>query len=422
VELKWVFGATTIVPPVLTNWPADRAVLPGTTFTLAPGFTTTNGALFKWYYNGTDLNRATNATLTLTNFQAANVGHYSLRVFIGNQRYFTPSVEIQINTDNSTTTLAQPKIFDSPVTPLIGNDGGSSPRPALRGLKIQPQGGGVVSGYNGAQIFNTTFATADPSEPQHCSTVGGFSYWLFYQPPANGTVTLDTVGSSYDTVMEVYSYNTAMNSYADLITLDCANDTPGLGTASRVSFGVVKTRQYVIAVAGVNGARGIAKLNYALNTNQAPAAPTLLAAPTTITVPPGTNVTLAPLLAGAPPLHFSWVKNVTPLTTLASGIFLPGVTPNDAGNYTVTVTNDLGSVSATLPLHVIAPPNCALTNAPGGAQLLVPSAVGLNYFVESTTNVTGPWTTFSTNIPGNGSVLAFPVVNNGNIFYRVRVQ
>src|SRR6185503_15796093 len=177
---------------------------------------------------------------------------YKLQIDVGSHiTFFSFSTELQINTEGANA-LAQSKFPDAPGSALSGNPGGLI---ASRGAGFAPRAGGfgVVAGYNGSQIFNTTFATTDPTEPLHCSTPGGASYWLAYQPPTNGTITLDTIGSSYDTVMEVYSYNSPPVAFQNLISLACDHDSvPG---GSRVQLAVTKTRHYLIAVAGVNGAR-----------------------------------------------------------------------------------------------------------------------------------------------------------------------
>jgi len=339
-------------------------------------------------------------------------------------RYFTTPAEIQINTDNATNALAQGKLLDAPSTPLIGEAGGPSP--------IAPQGSephaagdgvGVVRGYNGSQIFNTAYATVDPAEPAHCGVSNGVSYWLIYQSPADGTITLDTIGSTYDTVMEIYTWNGALSGYPDLIPLDCNNDAVGLNGASRVIVPVVKSRQYIVVVEGVDGARGTAWLNYSLNTNQLPQPPALLAQLSTQVAAAGSDVRLCPSLTGSAPLQFSWKKNSTPLPgQFGPALFLPAVTTDDSASYVVTVTNDVGSLQATLPLRVLVPPPCDLRRVPAGLRLSFPTEAGQRYTVEEAGVVTGPWQPWPNFYAGDGAPVVVYVYGADARFYRVRVE
>ena len=79
---------------------------------------------------------------------------------------------------------------------------------------------------------------------------GGTTYWLLYQAPTNGTLTLNTVGSTYDTVLETYTYNGALTSYQDLITLACANDSFGTNGPAAVQIAMVKSRDILCPSAG----------------------------------------------------------------------------------------------------------------------------------------------------------------------------
>ena len=423
LELNWDFKTTAVAPPVLISTPPDRAVRPGDPVTLTVVLSNVVSAQYKWYFNGNEID-VTSTNLIISSFQVTNVGRYKMRIEVSGESYFVAPTEVQINTDGATNTLAQGKILDAPGSPLLGGDGGSSfaPRFSTTGGSRGPLTG-VVRGYNGSQIFNTTYAVVDTNEPPHCGISNGPSYWLIYQPPTNGTITLDTIGSSYDTVIEAYTYNGALTGYQDLISIACDNNSVGSNGAARVQFPVVKSRQYVVAVEGVNGATGAAWLNYSLNTNQLPAPPTLLSQPTTIVAFPGTNVTLAPSVAGAPPLRFSWKKNTTPMSGVTTpALFFSSVTATDSADYIVTVTNDLGTLNATLPLHVVIPPQCSLKIVSNYLQLTFGTVSGLRYSVEEAVEITGPWQPWPDFYIGDGQPVALNLPGGGTKFYRVLVQ
>jgi hypothetical protein len=386
--------------------------------------TASPGMQLQWRHDENEIeNIGTN--LFIPSVQPTNVGRYSLRVTLGAVRFFTSPVEIQINSEGQTNVLAQDKLLDAPGSELKGSDGsGGSPFTRAGGPLGPTPMIGVVRGYTGSQIFDTTYATTDPNEPPHCSITGGSSYWLMYQPPTNGTITLDTIGSTYDTVMEAYTYNGTLTSYADLISLACDNDSVALHGAALIQFPVLKARQYLVVVDGVNGARGIAQLNYNLNTNQVPIAPTLQQAPSLIVVTNGWSGFIVAPVQGCPPMTMSWTKNGALLSGQKS-TFLPltNVTSNDSGDYTLNVTNDLGTLVATYPLHVVVPPLCALAIANGSLNLSWPTVAGQTYTIQEASSLSGPWKPWTNIFFGDGINLVVPLPSDsGSGFYRLSVR
>lgn len=419
IRLKWKFQPLLNLPAKVLASPSDRSV--NLDETVALNVTVTNAAdsEFKWYFNGNEISQATRTNLVITNFQATNVGRYKLRVSSDDVQYFTIPTEIQINTDGSSDTLAQPKFRDTPATPLIGVSGGSGGG----GGDITTMDVGVVRGYNGSQIFNTTYALPDPLEPPHCGVTGGTTYWLLYQAPANGTLKLNTVGSTYDTVLETFTYNGALTSYQDLIPLACANDSFGTNGPAAVEIPIVKARPYLVSVSGVNATFGTAWLNYSLNTNQLPQPPTLTTLPPPMTVVAGTDVTLTAPVLGSMPLAFSWRKdNALMPGATAPALVLANVTNAHTGNYAFTATNDLGSVMGMFALKVLVPPRCGLTRIINGLQLSYLTLTGQVYTIEESTNLVTGWSSWPGSFVGNGATNYFNVGNTGTKFYRVRVE
>ena len=123
----------------------------------------------------------------------------------------------------------------------------------------------TVTGYNGTQAFVTS-AGKDPDEPNACGVIGGASYWFTYKPPTNGVISIDTAGSSFDTVLGIYVDNGQNLGYSSLLPVTC-NDNCGTGTlTSCVTFTGSMSTNYYIMLDGVNGATGTAYLKYHLAT------------------------------------------------------------------------------------------------------------------------------------------------------------
>ena len=118
----------------------------------------------------------------------------------------------------------------------------------------------VITGNSGTITATNTGATKQTGEPNHAGNAGGGSIWYAWTPTVGGSVTIDTVGSSFDTIMGVYT-GTAVNA----LTTVASNDDIASGTtASRVTFNVAAGTTYRIAIDGYNGLRGNVTLNWVL--------------------------------------------------------------------------------------------------------------------------------------------------------------
>lgn len=423
VVFNWSFLPATSPPPIVLNTPNDQAAKQGDPVTLTVNLIPSGNIQFQWFFNGLEMTNQNSTNYVITSLQDTNVGRYQFRVTVGNGnnrvRFFTSPVELQINSDGSTNTLAEDKLLDASSSGLVG-DGFLGP---LKKFSVPTSNLGVVRGYNGSQVFNTTFATTDPTEPPHCGVTGGASYWLMYQPPTNGTMTLDTIGSAYDTVMEVYTYNGALVGYTNLISIACDNDSVSFHGPSRVFFPALKTRQYVVVVDGVNAARGTAWLNYTLNTNLLPQPPALQSQVVTQSVNVGATITLLPAVGGAPPMNYVWKKNGVVIPgAIFSFLQLQNVTAADTANYTLNVTNDLGSLIVTNPVHIIVPPTCSVSRNAAGVIYDFPTTANFRYTIQSATNVLGPWTQWAPPFFGSGQNFSTNIAETGTKFFRVRVE
>ncbi len=428
VLLHWSFLAAASPPPIIVNTPNDLAAKQGDPVTLTVNIISSGNIQFQWYFNGLEDTNQNGTNFVITSLQDTNVGRYQMRVTVGNGnnrvRFYTSSSEVQINSEGSSNTLAVDKILDSSGSALIGDDGGGPGffPPTKKGYAPPPPIG-VVRGYNGSQVFNTTFATTDPTEPAHCGNPARATYWLMYQPPANGTMTLDTIGSTYDTVMEIYTFNGPLVGYTNLISLACDNDGVSLHGPSRVVVQAVKSRQYVVVVDGINGARGAAWLNYTLNTNQPALPPQAASLVVTQTVLVGANLTLAPAISGEQPMVHTWKKNGTNIAGVTVPVLsLPNVSNANIATYTLTTTNDLGSLTVSNIVRVVTPVNCTVTKISGAVNLAFPTAANLRYTIQSATNVAGPWAQWAAPFTGAGENFSTNIAGPGMNFFRVRIE
>ena len=94
------------------------------------------------------------------------------------------------------------------------------------------------------------YATKEEGEPDHAANPGGASVWYSWTPAFSGTAFVATAGSSFDTLLGVYTGS----SVSSLTTL-AGNDDAALGTlASKACFPAAAGTPYRIAVDGYDAA------------------------------------------------------------------------------------------------------------------------------------------------------------------------
>jgi len=148
---------------------------------------------------------------------------------------------------------------------LISSTTPPAPRPPAANDNFA--GAEVIAGCSGSVNGTNLNSTHEAGEPIHVTGAGTRSVWYQWQAPTTGQVTIDTVGSGYDTVLAVYT-GTSVNALAG--TRVANNDDIG-GTphnvSSRVNFPASAGTVYRIAVDGFNNAgsggdMGPIKLNW----------------------------------------------------------------------------------------------------------------------------------------------------------------
>lgn len=129
----------------------------------------------------------------------------------------------------------------------------------------------VISGSSITVTGSNVGATKEAGEPNHGGNSGGKSIWYSWTAPTSGAATIDTHGSTFDTLLGVYTGT----SVSALTTIASNDDDPAGGTTtSKVKFNAVAGTVYMIAVDGYGGQSGSVTLNVSLGTVVVPAAPT----------------------------------------------------------------------------------------------------------------------------------------------------
>jgi hypothetical protein len=116
----------------------------------------------------------------------------------------------------------------------------------------------ALSGSSGSALGTNINATKQSSEPDHAGNAGGSSIWYRWTPAVGGEVTFNTLGSTFDTLLAVYTGN----SLGSLSVVATNDDTSVSFVQSQVTFTAVAGTVYRIAVDGYGGAVGLVRLNW----------------------------------------------------------------------------------------------------------------------------------------------------------------
>ena len=132
----------------------------------------------------------------------------------------------------------------------------------------------LAATMSGQVTGSTSGADKETGEPPHGYNVGGASVWYKWTAPANGSITFDTLGSAFDTLLGAYTGSSVSaltlatpTDYATNDDLAAETKSPSHTYKSRIKFNAVSGQTYYLAVDGYNAAQG----NFILNWQSTPA-------------------------------------------------------------------------------------------------------------------------------------------------------
>lgn len=416
--LGWQLEPANSPVPVIQNHPVGQTVAPGTDVSFDVAAAAGLPVTYQWFLNGNPLPGQTDNKLTILSVGPQNVGTYRVRLQAGAnppRDTFSRGATLQINTTpgGGNTNAAAMRKFREAVDPTTGPS-----------LPARHAGGGksaLASGFTGTQIFNTTGAVKEPGEPNHCNEAGGASFWFSYQAPAGGTLSVNTTGTAFNSILAVYTG--AGDSFASLVPVACSS-TNSAGGAEAVSFVVTNAQTNYIVVDGIGGASGLVFLNYNLASP-----PVITSQPVSRSVAESSNVTLNVTATGMPVLGYRWRSNSVFLASRTNSFLtLTNFQAGFEAGYDVVVTNSVGSVTSSVAWLYLNTPlrftNITHTSNRTVSALLIGRAF-TNYVIQSSTNLADPnWLALRTN---NSSVGLIPFADTNtpafsNRFFRARSQ
>ncbi len=103
----------------------------------------------------------------------------------------------------------------------------------------------VIHGFPLTVTGSNVGATKEPGEPHHADNSGGRSVWWSWMAPISTQVTVTTAGSSFDTLLGVYTGDAVSN-----LTPVASDNDSGNNASSLVRFAAVAGTMYHLAVDG----------------------------------------------------------------------------------------------------------------------------------------------------------------------------
>lgn len=355
IVLHWTLDTTVTPFPRILSEPVSQTAFTGEDVLLSVAASSLTPLTYQWYFACRPIPNATNASLRIPNVEASRAGGYYV-VVRNDSAQAAESAEAFLEIGPSKRALTRDKAQDLFALP-------SADRFANKALAnhVNPETLGftgflpVAAGSLQSQIFENLAASTQLGEPSHCGVLGGASQWFGLQAAEDGVLIVDTLGSSFATVVAVYAsplvYTDPFTFWSSLQLLTCDDGSAGLGGTSVASLPTKRDANYLIAVDGVNGARGLAHLNWQL------------------IVPPPSVPTPATQLAGeggevrlrsAVPLRsrgtrFQWRFNSSPIPEATNDVFvLPRLGVAQAGEYSVVIQNESGATTNVMARLVVA--------------------------------------------------------------------
>ena len=228
----------------------------------------------------------------------------------------TPGVLKNVNADTPN------RLLYSPPPPPANND-------FAQAAVFEANGTNTLRGYN-------VGATKQGGEPAHAGVPATSSVWWKVNPPKDGTMKLNTAGSTFDTVLGLYTGDsvTALSQVG-------ANDDASGNPWSEVTATVTKGTTYHVAVDGRGGDSGDIVLLYSFTLPPAP----VPGAPTITEVAPGkasATVKWKPPTGSGSSITSYWVRAYTGSKLIQTASAGPGTTTVVGGlqngtTYTFTV-------------------------------------------------------------------------------------
>ena len=265
---------------------------------------------FQWRKNGANIPGATNATYTVSLTSPSDGGSYSVVCLNG----FGSIVR-----DIAVITAQLP----APVQDNFVNR-----------LSIV-----LTSGVPFQRAGTNVGATVEQNEPIIAGKPGGASVWYKWIAPSDGVVEFNTFGSTFDTLLGVYTGTSLAG-----LSLVADNDDDGLFFTSRLRFSAIAGTEYQIVIAGHGPESGDFLLQGQFLASS-DVVPRITIQPISRTVLSNTAISFL-VVAEPPSVSYQWYFNGIPLPNETGGtLTVTSVGASNVGSYSALVRNQSGTQS-----------------------------------------------------------------------------
>ncbi|HKX61064.1 MAG TPA: immunoglobulin domain-containing protein [Verrucomicrobiae bacterium] len=385
--ISWNLETTSDVLPVFSQTLAGRTVPDGGS-TIFSANAVGASLTYQWYFNQARIAGATQSTISISDISVDDIGLYFVAVTNGLGRG-VHSDEAALEIGSAGSALSYSKFAEAvgEANAVVNGSGGGGLllfRPAAvqapMGFQTVSVGPIIGQGINNSNAIANSCAACGES-------VGGAMQTYILEPQLDGLLTIDTIGSVFDTILYVYSNAPLSQICSALVTCD-DNGAPD-GLRSRVSFPARAKVRYLVGIDGVNGAQGSIMLHWQLCLTAAPFE--ISDAGFTLRTPANPGV-----YPDLPQYH--WLQNNQEVASTTEPYLALGQSPAAAVNFSVRyaavtngailqVTNKLGVfVSATTSLTSTSPPF---------QRIVLPGLTSPGFRVEAAmttmTNCDGRW-------------------------------
>ena len=432
VMLSWETELTPDRLPVASQSAPNVVVLPEdpvrmeTQVSLPAG----SSAVIRWYRlmpDGALFSGVVGDSLQLTGINEAAVG-----------RYFAEAV---VTYPNGNTRTVRVGLFD--IQMRLGDNAGDGvlawdtfslsranlpTRPGVAN-RSRIQRSGLSRGTSGTQVFSSVGSTREDGEPATCGVVGAATSWYALLAEADGPISVDTVGSNFDTVIAVYTdTGEGPGLFDGLRPVTCNDNASADVTTSAVQFCARAGTVYFIQVDGVGGAVGTVKLNFSMandNSTCELAASECQQGMALRVLPADGQLVLAPEILNQPPYTVEWMHEGQVIAGQKEPVLqLAGP---QSGDYAMRLTSRFGQTIR--PVAKVRTVNPGETGTgfvwlcDGRLRLLPAGAPNQTLVLERSGDLVN-WTPVQTNAPATGSFefVVPAAAQEQSAVYRVRPQ
>ena len=351
---------TVDTPPVITLQPKGLVVVEGSGFSLSVSASGSGSLAYQWRKNGVAIVGATTSSYSIPSCLVSDAGSYDVTISTAESSTTSLAATVTVNVPPristqpvSTVTYAginlSLTIAASGTSPIsfqwykdgVAINGALSSVYTLSGPLLNKAGAYdvVVTNVAGSVRSNSTLVFTPPhivTQPTPASVALGA-----------GTTFSVVAGGSPSLTYQWYRNGTAV---------------PG-ATSDRYTFGATTVSDAGTYYVIVSNAYGTTRSSSAILTvSPTPTAPSISVQPVSQTVTSGLSVTFSVTTSGTGPFTYVWRKDGGQLTASNSpSLTLSNATSTNAGGYSVTITNALGSVTSSVATLAVVEPATTFT-------------------------------------------------------------